>query len=135
MDLFNSPVVPCCAGAFILVALVGIVAFWRYLSYRETLALAERGLIRTEHTRRNGKDALRWGIVITALGIALCVGLFPLGSLLRVEVPLGFGPWMLVGLLPTFFGLALILIHIVTRGEKTPETPALQDSGDQEAKQ
>jgi hypothetical protein len=35
--------------------------------------------------------------------------------MLSANVPFGFGPWMLAGLLPMFFGLALILIHVLTR--------------------
>jgi len=34
-------------------------AFIRYLRYKETIALAERGLLRPERTRRN-RDTLRW---------------------------------------------------------------------------
>jgi Domain of unknown function (DUF6249) len=101
-----------------LIIFFGFFAFLRYLSYRETLALAEKGLVRPR--RGNGKDALRWGIAITMIGIALCVGLWPLGmrgSLLG-EFPLGMGPWMLFGLVPTFFGLGLILIYVLTREVK-----------------
>ena len=81
--------------------------------------LAEKGLIQAEPARRNGKDTLRWGIVITAIGLALCIGLYPLGFQVEsARFPLGFGPWMLLGLLPTFFGLGLILIYVLTREEK-----------------
>ena len=86
----------------------------RYIHYRETRALAEKGLIRSQK-QSDGKDTLRWGIVITAVGLALCVGLWPLGFLPGADrYPLGLGPWMLVGILPTFFGLALILIYVLT---------------------
>jgi hypothetical protein len=95
-------------------------ALWRYLRYKETVALAERGLVRPQSG--NGRDALRWGIVITAIGLALMIGLYPAGVTLGLgdfprggAFPMGFGPWMLIGLLPTFFGLALILVHVVTR--------------------
>jgi hypothetical protein len=80
------------------------IALMRYISYRETLALAEKGLVRPAKDRSNGQNALRWGIVIASVGIALIVGLFPIG-----------GPLLLVGLIPTFFGLGLVLIYVLTR--------------------
>ena len=32
--------------------------------------------------------------------------------------PGGFGPWMILGLLPLFIGLGLVLIYVVTREPK-----------------
>jgi hypothetical protein len=44
------------------------------------------------------------------------LGLYPFGWLAASgQFPLNFGPWMLVGLIPTFFGLSLIVIYLVTR--------------------
>lgn len=92
-------------------------AFMRYLRYKETITLAERGLLRPERLR-NGRDTLKWGIVITAVGTAFTCGLWPLGFIGNgPDFPLGFGPWMIVGLLPMFFGLALIVIHKVNKSE------------------
>lgn len=92
-------------------------AFVRYMRYRETLVLAEKGLV-SPASHSNGRDTLRWGIVITALGLALMCGLYPVGFLMRDSgLPLFFGPWMLIGLIPTALGLALILIYRVTRDE------------------
>jgi len=97
--------------------LFGFIVVMRYLGYRETLALAEKGLVRPDRMRGgNDKDTLRWGIAIAAIGMALCVGLYPIGFIgSGSRFPLGFGPWMLAGLLPMFFGLALILIYVLTR--------------------
>jgi hypothetical protein len=92
----------------------GFFAFLRYLRYKETLVLAEKGLLHLPRPS-NGKGTLRWGIVITALGIALCLGLYPFGWIASPgEFPLNFGPWMVIGLVPTFFGLALLLIYFLT---------------------
>jgi hypothetical protein len=92
-------------------------AFVRYMRYRETLVLAEKGLV-SPASHSNGRDTLRWGIVITALGLALMCGLYPVGFFMRDSgLPLFFGPWMLIGLIPTALGLALILIYRVTRDE------------------
>lgn len=111
--------------AFCVLALPFLLyAFVRYLRYRETVALAEKGLLRPSANGNGHDSTLRWGIVITALGLALICGLYPLGwAVGGGDFPLNFGPWMLVGLVPTAFGLALLLIHRVTRREPaaTPE--------------
>ena len=119
-----SDLMPCLGGVSVLALFFGLFAFMRYMSYREKLALAEKGLVRPEPTRGNGKDTLRWGIVITSLGLALCLGLYPLGfapdfsGSSSAQFPLHFGPWMLIGLIPTFFGVGLVLIYVLTREEK-----------------
>jgi hypothetical protein len=103
-----------CAGSLLFFMLIsGALLLWRYLSYRETMALAERGLARPPRAS-DGKNVLRWGIILAALGFALGIGLYPIGASTRGLYPLGLGPWMLFALLPFFFGLALILIHVVT---------------------
>jgi hypothetical protein len=116
-----------CAGSLgFFVLLFGFILLMRYLSYRETLALAEKGLVRPQRERNGGgRAALIWGIIITALGLALTLGLWPLGFIGfgATSYPLGFGPWMLVGLLPLFFGLGLILIYVLTGGSRKIETP------------
>ncbi len=96
----------------------GFFAYLRLLRHKEIVAMIEKGIMQAPPPA-NGKGALTWGIVITALGLALSTGLYPIGWLITPnEFPLYFGPWMLVGLLPTFFGLALILIYLVTRTRK-----------------
>ena len=109
-----------CAGGLGFVALVfAFILLMRYLSYRETMELAEKGLVKPQRNGSSGKGALIWGIIITAVGLATILGMWPLGySFGATNYPLGFGPWMLVGLLPTFFGVALILIHVLTRENK-----------------
>lgn len=115
-----------CAGsiAFFLIVF-GFFAFMRYLSYRETLALAEKGLVKPQRPNGNGngKGTLIWGILITAVGMALTIGMWPLGAMFRTDLPFGFGPWMVVGLIPTFFGLALILIYVLTHDKEKKEEP------------
>ncbi len=98
------------ATTVIFLSVFGFVAYTRYLQYKETIALAEKGLLRQKHARRNGdgKGALRWGIVIGAIGLALIIGLFPIS--LKENWLL-----LLIGLLPTFFGLGLVLVYVVTK--------------------
>ncbi len=121
----NSSFIPCVGGISFFIVLFGFILLWRLISFRETMALAEKGLVRPEKVRGDGKDTLRWGVVITAIGLALSLGLWPLGLMgQKYSFPLGLGPWMLIGFIPTFFGLALILIYILTREEKPKEKPS-----------
>ena len=111
------------AGLGFFALLFAFIILMRYLSYRETLALADKGLVRPGGRGSNGsgKDTLRWGISLTAIGLALCISLYPLGLLPNMKFPLGLGPWMITGFLPTFFGLGLCLIYVLTH-EKPEST-------------
>jgi hypothetical protein len=82
------------------------------MNYKETLALAEKGLTKPES--KSNKRLLRWGIVITALGFALTLGLYTIGFASADNYPLHLGPWMLGGFVPLFLGLGLILLHYLT---------------------
>jgi hypothetical protein len=98
--------------------LFGFFALMRYLAYRETVALAEKGLVRGQ-IRGDNRGTLRWGISLAAIGMALCLGLWPIGFIaFRNEVPLGLNPWMLFGLLPLFFGLGLVLFYYLSAAEE-----------------
>ena len=114
LEVFATVFGICSVSLVFLGVPFGFAAYVRRLRHKEILELAERGLVKVPQTR-NGKDTLRWGIVITALGFALCLGLYPIGFAINTGFPLEFGPWMLIGLLPTFFGLALIAIYLTTR--------------------
>jgi hypothetical protein len=110
-----NDIIPC-LGVFGMLALIlGFLAFLRYMSYKETIALAEKGL--TRPTGRAGKGLLRWGTVITAIGLALSLGLYPIGFSSGENYPLHLGPWMLGGFVPLFLGLGLILLHYLTDHE------------------
>jgi hypothetical protein len=106
-----------------LLIVFGFFGYMRWLRYKETLVLAEKGLLKPER-QGSGKGTLRWGIIITALGIALCLGLYPLGFIggINDQFPLRFGPWMLVGLIPMFFGLGLVLVYYLTNKEEKADT-------------
>lgn len=107
-----ADLVPCVSIVSILMVVLGFVAFMRYLNYKETLALAEKGLTRPE--TNNNKGLLRWGIIVTALGVALTLGLYLFGFDAGGNYPLHLGPWMLGGFIPLFLGISLILIHYLT---------------------
>jgi hypothetical protein len=108
-----SDLIPCLGITGSLAIIFGFFAFLRYMNYRETITLAEKGLARPEPKTRSG--LLRWGILITALGLALSLGLYPLGFTSGESYPLHLGPWMLGGFVPLFLGLGLILLHFLTQ--------------------
>ena len=108
--------VPCISIVSVLLVIFGFLAFLRYMNYRETLALAEKGLTRPERPgAKNGKGLLRWGILVTALGLALSLGLYFVGFDSAENYPLHLGPWLLGGFVPLFLGLGLILSHFLTQ--------------------
>ena len=103
-------------GAGLAIAIVfgipfGFFAFVRYLRYKETMALAEQGLLRPERSRRS-RDTLKWGIVIMMMGLGLTCGVLPLGLLSDDFI---IGPWIIIGILPFFFGLSLIMVYLVNK--------------------
>jgi len=107
--------IPCLGVVGILVIIFGFLAFLRYMNYKETITLAEKGLAKPE--TKSGKGFLRWGIIITALGFALTIGLYSIGFDSGNNYPLHLGPWMLGGLIPLFLGIGLVLLHFLTDRE------------------
>jgi len=106
--------VPCISIVSVLLVIFGFLAFLRYMNYRETLALAEKGVTRPERLEaKNSTGFLRWGVIVTALGLALSIGLYFIGFGTGDNYPLHLGPWMLGGFVPLFLGLGLILLHFL----------------------
>lgn len=107
--------IPCLGVVGTLVIIFGFLAFLRYMNYKETIALAEKGLSRDK--TGSGKGLLRWGIIVTAIGFALTIGLYSIGFNSANNYPLHLGPWMLGGFVPLFLGIGLILLHVLTNKE------------------
>ena len=116
----------CVVPIVLVVAIFGTVVLLRWFKHREILALAEKGLLPAQYAQyvsaSRGRGLLGWGIALVALGLALMIGLWPLGFTMRpgghIEgppYPLYFGPWMLTGLIPLFIGLALLITYFLTR--------------------
>jgi hypothetical protein len=110
-----NAVLLCLGLGFLLAILFGLIALIRYLNYRETIDLAEQGLTLPE--RKPNQPLLRWGIVLTSLGLALTLGLYCAGFAAYDNYPFHLGPWMLGGLIPLFLGLGLVLLHYLTEKE------------------
>jgi hypothetical protein len=110
-----ADLIPVFAVLGILIVVLGFVLTLRYINYKENLFLAEKGLARPE--AKSNLGMLHWGILTTALGFALTLGLF-FGNFRASELyPLHFGPWMLGGFVPLFLGIGLILIHYLNKKE------------------
>ena len=126
-----NDIIPCIGGLGFVALVFGFILAMRFLAYRETMELAEKGLVKPQRSG-NGKTTLIWGVIITAVGLALILGLWPLGfGFGGSNYPLGFGPWMLLGLVPTFFGVALILIYVLTREEKWESSEEAEETEDE----
>ena len=97
----------------------GFIVLLRYISYRERMALIahgiDPGMLRRQ---RRSVGILRAGLIITMVGLALTVGLYPIGFILPptfAAIPLHFGPWLLPGLIPLAVGIALITSYYLER--------------------
>ena len=99
---------PAFAVCMLFSVIFGFLAYTRYLRYKETIALAERRLLRPARRSRGRISlTLRWGIVIFITGIGLSIGLL----ILDTEA-------VIAGLISMFFGLSLIVVHFASRGEE-----------------
>src|SRR5512133_727677 len=124
----SGPYLIICTGATLsLLIFLGFIVLMRYINYKENLTLMEKGFIRPVQEKRKGKGMLIWGIMVTAVGLALCLGLYPLGRMGNgTDFPLGLGPWMIAGFLPLFIGIGLVLVYIITgngKDEKNESNP------------
>jgi hypothetical protein len=113
-----------------LIVILGFVLGMRYIRYRETMTLAEKGLSPDDISRVTGRPTrsdvsydgrprgtgdLIGGMITTAVGFLLLIVLLPIGFVADTGFPMGFGPWLIGGLVPMFVGLALIVTHWTTR--------------------
>ena len=125
----------CVTPTVFLIVIFGTIIVMRWFKHREIMAMVEKGVLPERYAEytsashgQRGRGTMGWGIALAALGLALMIGLWPLGLTRmggRSPYPLNFGPWMLIGLVPLFIGIALLIIYFVTRKEEmtTSETP------------
>jgi hypothetical protein len=109
----------------------GFIVLLRYIEHRERMALIARGMDPFSLRRqRRGVGVLRAGLIIFMVGLALTIGLYPLGFMLPVTItaaPLHFGPWLLPGLIPLGIGSALVIGYYLGQDNQPPRKDALDD--------
>lgn len=122
----SSVVLAALLGWLIALAIfLGFIALLRYIDHRERMALIARGINpnRPRH-RRKGAGVLRAGLIVAMVGLALTIGLYPLGYMLPssfTSTPLHVGPWLLPGLIPLGVGAALIFSHYLSQDTQPPD--------------
>lgn len=97
-------------------AVFGYVTVKRYWEHRERMAAIEKGIAPSQldldgtsiEAPASPRSRLQSALVTTAVGVALTIGL---GTI-------GFGPWLLGGLIPLFVGLAGVFGYLVSGGPK-----------------
>lgn len=106
-------IVVICGANLFFGSILGFVGYLRYLKHKETIALAQAGIITAMPEQKPVANLrnVRSGIILMAIGMALCIGLYPIGWIADMNLPLNLGPWMLVGLIPLFIGMAQVLIN------------------------
>jgi hypothetical protein len=116
---------------FALAIFFGFIILLRYIDHRERMALIARGIDPYSLRRqRRGVGVLRAGLIIAMVGLALTIGLYPLGFMLPVtitEAPLHFGPWLLPGLIPLGVGSALVIGYYLGQDNQSPPHDTLDD--------
>lgn len=112
------PLAAICFPVVGLALIFGFILVLRYLRLKETAMLLERGVapevIAQQRANRPSRTALFAGIILTMIGLALSIALYPIGLIAGSPYPLGLGPWMIAGFLPLFLGIALILWHYLS---------------------
>lgn len=95
------------------VSVVLFAAYMRSLRHKEIMRMIDEGKMEVPVSKSplNGKTLFAAGIIFTMMGLALSLSLYPISYVEAANYPLHFAPWMAIGLLPLFFGLALIVIH------------------------
>jgi len=128
-----SPVVlvALCGWLIALAIFFGFIILLRYIDHRERMALIARGIDPYSLRRqRHGVGVLRAGLIIAMVGLALTIGLYPLGFMLPAaitEAPLHFGPWLLPGLIPLGIGGALVIGYYLGQDNQPPRQDMLDD--------
>jgi hypothetical protein len=97
----------------------GFIVFLRYLHHKERMALIARGIHPHQIPNRGNRGLLRAGLITGMVGLALTIGLYPLGFLLPpafTATPFHLGPWLLPGLIPLSVGAALVVSYYLEAG-------------------
>ncbi len=98
----------------VFVVVFGFAAYTRYLQHKETMALAEKGLLPEKDPQDKSKNILRWGVIFSILGAVLAL----------IMIPFAWNNYwtlFLLGLLPLALGLGLTLIYVFTQDNPAPK--------------
>lgn len=109
-----------------LVIFLGFIVLLRYIDYRERMAMIKRGLDPSRlRPSRRGVGVLRAGLITLMVGLALTVGLYPIGFMIppTYTIPFRAGPWLLPGLIPLGVGFALIVSYYLAQDVQPPDQP------------
>jgi len=123
-------IIPASVTIFLFALFFSTLAWVRWLRYREIVALADRGI--TPREDLPGTASLRWGMVLTAVGIVMTLAMFPLSMDSFPRAPLGLSPILLAGLLPLAIGIALVWHYrLFAQRERRDGSAAPNAEGDQ----
>jgi hypothetical protein len=128
----SSSVLAALLGWLIALAIFfGFIVLVRYIEHRERMALIARGIDPNSlRKQRRGAGILRAGLIIAMVGLALTLGLYPIGFMLPpsyTATPFHFGPWLLPGLIPLAVGSALIISYYLGQDTHPPHPGSKSD--------
>lgn len=106
-----------------LAIFLGFILLLRYIDHRERMAMINRGFHPSHlRTNRKGTGVLRAGLIIFMVGLALTVGLYPIGFMIppSYTIPFRAGPWLLPGLIPLGVGVALVCSYYLAQDQDPP---------------
>ena len=115
MNDFLEMVVPALTISFIFVVVFGFAGYMRYLRYKETIALAERGLIRPQRSR-GGRNNMKIGVLLLVVGGAFACSLVTIGIAADEPEPAVIG--VIFGILPASLGFGLILVDRINKRDQ-----------------
>ena len=135
----SSVVLAALLGWLIALAIfLGFIAMLRYIDHRERMALIARGIDPNRLRRqRRGAGLLRAGLIVAMVGLALTIGLYPLGYMLPpfiTSTPLHVGPWLLPGLIPLGVGSALVISYYLGSDSHPPDSDTREQENYKDAR-
>lgn len=103
MDIFWVAFGTFAFPAFVVGMALGYAALKRYLKHKERMAMIEQGMLppdwERERTETSPRSARTAGVMVLLVGTAITLGLSTIG----------FGPWLIGGLVPMAVGAGLLL--------------------------
>ena len=100
-------------SVIVFLVVFGFAAYSRFLQHKETMALAEKGLMPSEDPMDKSKNILRWGLIFSILGAVLVLAMVPFAWN-------NYWSLFLLGLLPLALGLGLTLIYVFAQDNPAP---------------